>query len=58
MKYSTFRTALLAFSGAALLMAVLSGSLFAADFILSPDDYIKFLSRCKNNTIHHWKIML
>ncbi len=30
MKYSTFRTALLAFSGAALLTAVLSGSLFAA----------------------------
>ena len=33
MKYSTFRTALLAFSGAALLTAVLSGSLFAADTI-------------------------
>ena len=31
MKYSTFRTALLAFSGAALLTVVLSGSLFAAD---------------------------
>jgi branched-chain amino acid transport system substrate-binding protein len=31
MKYSTFRTALLAFSGATLLTAVLSGSLFAAD---------------------------
>ena len=31
MKHSTFRTALLAFSGAALLTAVLSGPLFAAD---------------------------
>ena len=31
MKYSTFRTALLAFFSAALLTAVLSGSLFAAD---------------------------